>query len=494
MTTVVEHETLSSVNPVTGDVIATFPVQTTAEAEAAVGRARAAATWWGALGFAERRRRLLAVRGTIARRAGELTELVHAENGKPVYDAYIELVMGLDHLTFAATRAKQVLGRRRTPRTLLTLQHTAWVQYEPLGVVGVITPWNFPLVIPLADVAAALAAGNAVVLKPSEFTTAVGRWLVDRFAETVPEHAVVQLVSGFADTGQALCRSGVDKIAFTGSTANGRKVMTACAETLTPVTLELGGKDALVVDEDADLDRAADATAFGAFWNAGQSCVAIERAYVHDRVYDDFLDRVAARARGLSPGGDPQAAIGAMTTPAQVETVRRHVADALARGARVLVGSAEPLPGPFIDPIVLVDVPDDALVMTEETFGPVLPIVKVRDADEAVERANASRFGLGAGVFGKRRVAELATRLRAGACGINTVMFFYAHRRLPLGGVGASGFGSVHGPDGLRGFARPRSVLRQRLPLGRYALDRFDPDPRIRRLVARLPRVLYGRR
>jgi succinate-semialdehyde dehydrogenase / glutarate-semialdehyde dehydrogenase len=222
--------------------------------------------------------------------------------------------------------------------------------------------------------------------------------------------------------------------------------------------------------------------------------VAVERPTGPERVNHASVHRLRARARVVHGGAEPDAAVGPITVPEQLEVVRRHIADALERGARALPEGRAGVGAPFLDPVVLVDVPDEALILTEETFGPTLPVVKVRDADEAVAKANANPYGLGAAVFAKRRGDELASRLRAGACSVNTVMWFYAHRNLPFGGVGSSGFGVVHGPDGLRNFTHPKAVLRQRLSLGRYAFDRLDPHPRIRALMPRLARLLYGRR
>ena len=489
----VEHETFDSLDPATGAVVATFPVHTAREVEATVVRARAAAAWWRSIGFAERRKRLLAVRAAIARRAEEVAELIHREMGKPVFDGYLEVLMACEHLSFAAKQAKRVLGPRRVRPGVLTPNHAATVEYRPLGVVGLITPWNYPLLIPMSDAAAALGAGNAVVCKPSEFTPAVARWFVDRFAEAIPEHRVVELVTGFGDTGAALCTSGVDKLSFTGSQAVGRKIMASCAETLTPVTLELGGKDAMIVDHDADLDAAADAAAFGAYWNAGQTCLSVERAYVHEQVFDAFVAKVADRIRDVRAGAGPDTKLGPMATPGQLETVAEQIRDALERGATAVVGGLESIRPPYIDPVLLTDVPDDALMMTAETFGPTLPVFKVRDAEEGVARANVSPFALGASVFSKRRGRELARGLRSGACSINGVMSFYAHAGLPFGGVGDSGFGTVHGPDGLRNFTHPKAITQRRFGLGKLAPDQLERHPRAVDYLPKVARLLYGR-
>src|SRR5437763_9182943 len=249
----------------------------------------------------------------------------------------------------------------------------------------------------MGSIAYALAAGNAVVFKPSEYTPGVGAWLAATFAEVVPEHPVFGVVTGFGETGAALCRSGVDKVAFTGSTATGKRVMAACAESLTPVLVECGGKDPMIVDTDADLDAAADAAVWGGMSNAGQTCAGVERVYVLDAVAEEFTEEIVAKSRGLYAGSG--GAYGPMTMPTQVDVVRRHVEDALARGGRAVVGGAESVHPPFVEPIVIVDVPEDSCAVTEETFGPLLVINRVPDVDEAVRRANATAYGLGAAVF-----------------------------------------------------------------------------------------------
>ena len=257
----VSTETFESRSPGTGEVIGRFDVMTEDDVRVVVDRARIAATWWAELGWKERRRRLMQWKSILARRSREFAELVHRENGKPVDDALLEVVLSVEHMDWAARNAERVLGPRSVRPSLLASNNAARLWYEPLGVVGVIGPWNYPVFTPVGSIAYALAGGNAVVYKPSEYTPAIGRWLVETFADVVPEQPVVQLVTGFGPTGAALCRSGVDKLSFTGSTSTGRKVMSACAETLTPVVLELGGKDALIVDADADLAKAADAGA-----------------------------------------------------------------------------------------------------------------------------------------------------------------------------------------------------------------------------------------
>ncbi|EID54485.1 aldehyde dehydrogenase family protein [Saccharomonospora xinjiangensis] len=482
-------ETFDSLNPATDEVVGTHPVHDADAVEAAVTRARAAATWWASLGFDGRAERLRRWKGVLARRLPELCELVSAETGKPEGDAQLEIVLAIEHIEWAARNAKKVLGPKRRSSGLLLSNQVATVEYQPLGVVGVIGPWNFPVFTPLGSVAYALAAGNAVVFKPSEYTPGVGAWLVDAFAEVVGEKPVLQLVTGFGATGAALVGADVDKIAFTGSAATGKKIMAAAADRLTPVVIEAGGKDALIVDADADLDAAADAAVWGAFWNAGQTCVGVERVYVHTAVYEEFVAKLTRLAREVRPGEH----YGPMTMRSQLGVVRRHIADALARGGRALVGGADAVGDRYVRPTVLVDVPEDSVAVREETFGPTVTVTRVSDMDEAIEKANDSAYGLGSTVFSRRRGMELARRLRTGMTAINAPLAFAGIATLPFGGMGESGFGRIHGPEGLREFARPKAIARQRyrMPL---AMTTFARTARTDELVGKLITVLHGRR
>ncbi len=482
-----------SLDPSTGDVVARWAVDDDLSVQEAVDRARVAAQWWADLGPDERRTRLLAWKGVVARRIRQLAQLVHRENGKPLDDAILEIVIAIDHIDWAARNAGKVLGPRRIRPSLLSANQAATLEYTPMGVVGVIGPWNYPVFTPIGSIAYALAAGNAVVFKPSEFTPSIGAWLVEAFGQVVPEQPVLSLITGFGDTGAALCRSGVAKIAFTGSTATGRRVMAACAPTLTPVLIECGGKDAMIVDEDADLDAAADAAAWGGLSNAGQTCVGIERIFVVDAAYDAFLAKLTAKVSDLRPGADPTASYGPITMPSQIDIIRGHIDDALARGARAVVGGPESVRPPFVDPVVLVDVPADSTAETEETFGPTLTVTRVRDADEAVDRANSVAYGLGASVFAKKRGMELARRVRSGMTSINSAVGFATVPGLPFGGIGDSGFGRIHGADGLREFSRPKSITRQRFSLP-TPLTSFDRKPASVDLLVKAVTAIHGRR
>ncbi len=486
-------EKLESLNPATGDVVGVHAVDDAASVEAAVGRARESVEWWTGLGFDGRKEILGQWRGVLTRRMGQLADLVHQETGKPHGDALLEIGLAIDHLAWAAGHAGKVLGRKRVPSGLLLANQAATLEYLPLGVVGVIGPWNYPVFTPMGSIACALAAGNPVVFKPSELTPGVGVWLADAMAEVVPDSApgaLLQVVIGRGETGAALCRGGVDKLAFTGSTATGKKVMAACAEDLTPVVIEAGGKDALLVDADADIAAAADAAAWGAFSNAGQTCIGVERVYVHEEVYADFLGELSEKARKVSADHDGQ--IGPMTMASQLDVVRSHIEDALARGGRAVVGGRGSVGERFIQPTVLVDVPEDSTAVTEETFGPTVTVTKVASMDEAVELANAGKYGLGSTVFSAKRGTELARRLRSGMTSVNSVIAFAGIPSLPFGGVGDSGFGRIHGADGLKEFTFAKSVARQRMkPV--LNLTTFSRDAKTETAFTTLVTALHGR-
>src|SRR6266487_3228442 len=415
-------KTFDSVNPATDEPVGTFPVFGEDEVNETVARAREAAAWWSALGWKDRQTKLLAWKSYLTRYIMRLAEVVHAETGKPAADAQLEIMLAIVHIDWAAKHARKVLSPQKVRSGLVAFNHASTVQYHPLGVVGVIGPWNYPVFTPIGSIAYALAAGNAVVYKPSEFTPATGGWLVSSFAEVVPEQPVLQLTTGFGETGGFLARSRVDKIAFTGSTKTAKKVMAACAENLTPMVAECGGKDAMLVAADANLDAAADAAVWGALSNAGQTCVGVERIYVAETVYHTFIEKLAERVSGLRPGDDREADYGPMTMPSQLDVIEQHIADAIARGGRA-------------------------------------------DLAEGVRLANASRYGLGGSVFTKNRRAGMraARALRTGMISVNSALTVLSVPALPFGGVGESGFGRIHGADGLREFSRPQSITRQRM-------------------------------
>ncbi|MFF5293575.1 aldehyde dehydrogenase family protein [Paractinoplanes globisporus] len=486
---VIEDGVLISTNPATGEEAGRVPVASEKDVAAAVERAREAGAWWLALGYEGRKDRLLRWRSLIVQRIEELGRLTSLETGKPETDGIMETVAAVEHLDWAPRNAKRVLGPRRVRTRILLAEHSGHLEYQPYGVIGVIGPWNYPIVTPIGPISGALATGNAVVFKPSEYTPIVGQWLVDTFAEVVPEQPVLQAVHGLGDVGAALCRSGADKIAFTGSTATAKKVMAACAENLVPVVIEAGGKDALIVDADADVSAAAEAAVWGGMTNAGQTCIGIERVYAVAPIYDRLVKEIVAKAGKLRTGEE----IGPITMPRQIDIIREHIDDALAKGGTAVLGGVDAVQPPYVAPTVLVDVPADSTEIRDETFGPTLTITKVADADEAIRLANDTPYGLGGAVFGKRNAVRIARRLRSGMVSVNSTLTFVGMGNLPFGGVGDSGFGRIHGEDGLREFARPKAITVRR---ARSLLPSttFERTPAQVKQIVKAVRMLYGRR
>ena len=485
-------QTFESLNPATGEVVGTHPVHGPEEVASVVRRAREAAQWWSALGYDGRRDLLGRWRALLARRMSDLAELVHEENGKPRGDAELEIALAVDHLAWAAGHARKVLGPHRVSPGLLLPNQAASVEYQPLGVVGVIGPWNYPVFTPMGSIAYALAAGNAVVFKPSEYTPGVGQWLAATFAEVVPDHPVFSVVTGLGETGAALCASGVDKIAFTGSAATGRKVMAACADDADAADRR-GGRQG----------RAARRRGRRPGRGRGRGGVGRDVERRPDLHRRGAVLRARAGLRRLrAPGaGAGRRAHGGRRTPREVSArspCRRssdHPAAHRGRAGPRRPGRArraDAVGERYVQPTVLVDVPEDSAAVTEETFGPTVTITKVPDMDTAVRLANATRYGLGSTVFSGSRGMELARRLRSGMTSVNSMIAFAGIPSLPFGGIGDSGFGRIHGADGLREFTYAKAIARQRVrPI--MALTTFRRTPKTERAFARLIGVLHGR-
>ncbi len=482
-------ERLSSFNPATGELIASVPIHTAADVDAAVARARVAAQSWSTRSFEARAEELTAFRKAIAAHADELADLLHRENGKPELEALVEVMMALGHVQHAAARAETAMAPRRVSSGILA-NFRATISYHPLGVIGVIGPWNYPLFTPMGSIAYALAAGNAVVWKPSELTPLLAVKVAEIAAKTFALPDLLQVVTGAGATGAALAKSAVNKIAFTGSAATGKRVMMAAAERLTPVLLELGGKDPMIVADDADLEKAAEACVYGALTNAGQACISVERVYVADAVHDRFVDEVIKNVRALKTGGD-DGHLGAMTSAAQVTIVRDHLDDAIAKGAKVHTGGPDAISGNYIQPTVLTNVTHTMKVMSDETFGPVIPIQRVASLDEAVKLANDSTYGLGSSVFAGKAARSVADRLRAGMTSINSVMGFAGIPSLPFGGIGDSGFGRIHGDEGIREFTRIKSTAEQVVSIPMNMMTFRQPKDMTKRLRGMI-KQLYG--
>lgn len=456
--------TFETRDPRTDTVIASVSECDEQAVHEAVRRARAAQAPWAASSFQQRRTHLLEVRDRMLDSAEDLTDVICAETGKqPAEAVTTELMAVCETIGWYARNGAAVL--RPVPVTPGTLVHKrAWKEYSPMGVIGVISPWNYPFTLSMTPLVTALFAGNTVVLKPSEVTPTVGLAVRDLFAGgTFGE--IVQVVTGGGPTGEALVRSGIDKVVFTGSAATGRRVMHAAADSLTPVLLELGGKDPMIVARDADLDRAVKGAVWGAFQNSGQTCMSVERVYVDSVIHDEFVDRVVVETLRIRQDDSGVGDIGSMTFPPQLEKVEGHIADALERGATLRTGGRRlERDGLWFEPTVLTDVDHSMRVMTEETFGPVLPIMSVKGSEQALELANDSEYGLNSSVWSEdRELAEsLASRLDAGHVCINDCIVSYAVTGLPFGGVKNSGMGRVHGAEGLREFAHVKAVMGQK--------------------------------
>ena len=489
-------DTIDDFDPRTGQRIATVADQGPDEVAAAVERARAAFEAWRPLSFAQRREHVLSVRDLLLDRLDGLVEVITSETGKlPAEAIFTEIMTGCETIAYYARHGEKALRPRKVGAGLMS-HKVAVRHYEPLGVVGVISPWNYPFILALTPVVTAVLAGNAVVLKPSEVTPLVGQAIGELFAEVGDHPDLVQVVTGGGATGEALVRSGVAKICFTGSARTGKRVMAAAADTLTPVLLELGGKDPMIVCADADLDRAASGAVWGAFQNSGQTCMSVERVYVDEAVYEPFVERVVTRTRAIRQGVAAGDDIGSMTFPPQIDTVERHVADALEHGARALTGGRrlEGRDGLWYEPTVLVDVDHDMAVMRDETFGPVLPIMAVSGPDQALALANDSSYGLNSSVWtgDPDQGAALAAGLEAGNVCVNDVIVSYGVPALPFGGVKESGIGRVHGPEGLHEFSQVKSVLTDRFGLPRELWWFPSPKP-LGPIGARLLRLRHRR-
>ncbi len=454
---------ISVKNPVSGELIGSVPVTTPAEVEQAVQRARAAQPAWEQLGVKRRARLLRDWADAVLKDQANLMQIIRRETGKNDSGAFVELAV-LDNITNYYAHIAPHLLRPQTRRASFPLIHRARVYYRPYGVAGFITPWNYPYLNGLGDLVPALIAGNAAVLKPSEITPYTALYAVEMMVKVGVPREVVQVVTGDGQTGAALI-DYVDTIALTGSTATGRKVAARAAERLIPYSLELGGKDPLIVLNDARLEEAVAGTLRSALENAGQACVSVERVYVEAGIYDAFIRRISQRVQEVTIGSGSgfSVCMGCMTNEREVLRTEEHIRDAVAKGAKVLYGGQRrpDLGALFFEPTILIDVDHSMKVMTEETFGPVVPIMRVRDADEAIRLANDSDYGLSASIYtgDLRRGEQLAQRIESGDVAINRPQMVFGTPSLPMGGVKQSGVGRRNGPEGLLRFVRPQSIL-----------------------------------
>ena len=484
--------TFNSHYPVTGEVLATYEITDRDEVNLAVDLARDASYAWVAMGFAGRRKVLLRWSKLLMQRVDEITELIAKETGKPISDAKLEAALAAGHLAWAARHAESVMRTSHRSPGALMANMSATVERSPVGVVGVIGPWNYPIFTPMGSISYALAAGNTVVFKPSEFTPGVGKLLAETFAEVAPSSRIFTCVTGLGETGKFLCESGVNKLAFTGSTRTAKVVAATCAASMTPVVLECGGKDPVIVAADADIRRAADATVWSSMSNAGQTCIGAERVYVDAKVAEEFKAEVLAIAKNIHSGAPGKGNYGPATMPSQIKVIQSHIDDAIARGGKALLGGSNSVQAPFVEPVVLADVPEDSLAITDETFGPTIVINTVADMDEAILLSNASKYGLGASVWSRRKGKKIASRLQCGMVAINSTISFAAIATVPFGGVKDSGYGRIHGPEGILEFTYPRTVIRARFQLP-IVFTSFKRTAGSDKLIVNLTKWLNGR-
>jgi acyl-CoA reductase-like NAD-dependent aldehyde dehydrogenase len=461
-----------ALNPATGETLAEFESASPAQVEAAVLRARNAQPAWQSLGVEKRATILCDFSRILHARKQEVARVITSEAGKPLIEALLtEVAVVLDTARFCTENAYSILRDEAVPHRSLPMKTKSGVLVrEPHGVIGIISPWNYPFSIPATESLAALVAGNAVVLKPSELTPLSSLLLAELLHESGVPKDVFQVVIGDGSTGAALVESKIDKLVFTGSVATGKRIAQLAAARLLPVVLELGGKDPMIVLDDANLEVASSAAVWGAFTNAGQACLSVERCYVHRSLHSRFLELVTEKTRRLRVGNgiDPGTDIGPMISQRQLRTVESHVEDAIKHGARLLTGGTRlPELGPnFYAPTVLADVTHNMLIMREETFGPVLPIMAFDSDEDAIRLANDSAYGLAASVFTSDRVRgeQLARRLQAGTVMINDALSCFGISEAPHGGIKASGIGRAHGRFGLEEMVRAKYIDSDRLP------------------------------
>ena len=470
--TAISVDSLPSINPATGETLGYFEKTRPASLPQFVARARAAQAAWVRIPVRERCARLRDLRDRVMSSRDELADAVVAESGKPRVEAlFADIFVAVDSAAYFAKNAERLLSPEPVPHhSTAAKAKSGKLTYEPLGVLGIISSWNYPLAIPMSQIIPAVAAGNSVICKTSDFTPHCGALIEKLFADAGFPKDLVAIVQGGGEVGQALIDADPDKVLFTGSVATGRRVAEACAKRLIPTVLELGGKDAMIVLADADLDVAASAAVWGSYTNCGQVCLSVERLFVEQSVSDEFAARCVAKTKKLrlGPGSNPVTDVGPMIRPHHVERMVDLVEDAVSRGARVLCGGHPRVDlGPnFFEPTVITNVDATMKLFQEETFGPILAVQTVANSEEAITRANDSPFALSASVWTRdaSRGEVIAKRLRAGAVMINDAISYFAIAEAPHGGCGASGWGRTHGRAGLREMVQTKYIDVDRMP------------------------------
>jgi acyl-CoA reductase-like NAD-dependent aldehyde dehydrogenase len=469
---ITDAQFIESINPATQEVNARFELTQPAQLPTVFENGRRAQKEWGALPLRDRCAMLRKLRDAVFTRRNQIADVISREAGKPRVEAiFAEVLLALDAADFLAKHAPAWLKHEKVPHHSLAMKaKSGWLEFDPLGVVAIISPWNYPFSIPMALVIPALVAGNAVVLKPSELTPWSGALVGELVADAKFPAGLVQVLQGRGDLGAAIIEAGPAKVFFTGSVVTGRRIAEACARKLIPSVLELGGKDAMVVLADADANIASSAAVWGGFMNCGETCISVERIYVEAPIAEEFTKLCVEKTKQLrvGPASDSDAEIGPMIRLRQLEKVEQQLREARSRGACILTGgNRRPDLGPnFLEPAVVTNVDHSMDLMREETFGPVIAIQTVKSADEAVALANDSGFALSASVWtsDKRRGKEIASKLNAGSVMINDVASYYGIAEAPHGGRGDSGWGRSHSRLGLLEMVQVKYVDRDRLP------------------------------
>lgn len=460
-------DTIQSINPATLEVNAEIEVTYPDEIPGIMAAAREAQSEWAKLPYRKRLEYLHAANRLMLDNLDDIARTITLDNGKPLLEAVnSEIYPVFDMLAFCASDAPKALRPEKLKNAIFPISRLESENvFQPLGVIGIISPWNFPFAIPMTQIIPALAAGNAVIFKPSEFTPLVGDAIKNVFEHINLPKGLFNVIQGLGtDLGDPLLDAKPDKLIFTGSVPVGKHLMERASRNLTPIALELGGKDPFVVLEDADIERASSAAVWGAFVNAGQVCASVERVYVHEKIAAEFIDKVVAKTQKLRIGNgvDQGIDMGPMINERRIATVEAHIADAKAKGARVLAGGSRVagLSGWFFEPTVLVDVNHTMDCMMEETFGPTLPIMTFKDENEALALANDSQYGLLSSVWSRniRHAQSFAARIQAGTVVVNDCLFTYGFAQCPWGGVKNSGIGRTHSVHGLLEFVNIKNI------------------------------------
>jgi len=467
-------ERINSYAPATGEHILSWESTSIDEVEKMFQISKKASVNWGQLSILERLSYFRALRDILIAELEEATTVISKSTGKVKLDALASDIMPvLDFLSYLDKKAVSILKQQKMKTPLIFIGKKSYVEYMPRGTVAIISPWNYPFQLTMIPILSALIGGNTVISKPSEVTPAVGKYMEKLFAAANFPEGVIQIAHGAKEVGQALIDNQPDYIFFTGSVATGKVIAEQAAKHLIPVTLELGGKDPMIVCHDANLERAAKGAVWGGFTNSGQVCMSVERLYVDERVYDVFVQLVKREVEKLMQGTNINDDIGSMTFKKQIEIVKEHVTDALTNGAKLVTGNPPEKwqeGSHFLQPIVLTDVKDNMKIIQEETFGPVLPIMSFRDEEDAIIKANSSPYGLNASIWSNdlKKARKMASRLESGAVLINDVLISVANHHLPFGGAKKSGIGNYHGENGLRMFCQEKAIM---VDLGKRASE-----------------------